>query len=94
MFTLCISSTVVVCLWYAMQVYKVGVTHYFKMDKARNELGYFPQDRDLKDVVKWFKERGYGRRHAKRSACLTLIWKVLFVMLFVTVLLSFLPLAW
>ncbi len=24
------------------EVYKVGVTHYFKPDKARNELGYRP----------------------------------------------------
>lgn len=44
------------------QVYKVGVTHYFCMDKAKHELGYAPQKKSLEGVVMWFKERGHGRR--------------------------------
>ena len=44
------------------QVYKVGVTHYFCLDKAKHELGYAPQKRSLEGVVTWFKERGHGRK--------------------------------
>ncbi|XP_004600908.2 short-chain dehydrogenase/reductase family 42E member 1 [Sorex araneus] len=43
------------------EVYKTGVTHYFSLDKARRELGYEPQPRDLQDVVAWFRAHGHGR---------------------------------
>ena len=44
-----------------LQVYKVGVTHHFSLDKAKRELGYMPEERNLQGVVAWFKERGHGR---------------------------------
>ncbi|KAF5833988.1 3-beta hydroxysteroid dehydrogenase/isomerase family-domain-containing protein [Dunaliella salina] len=42
------------------EVNKCGVTHYFKIDKARKELGYDPQSYDLVEIGAWYKEHGYG----------------------------------
>ncbi len=41
------------------EVLKVGVTHYFSIDKARTELGYAPISTDLVQcgALEWFLER-------------------------------------
>ncbi|XP_062966165.1 short-chain dehydrogenase/reductase family 42E member 1-like [Cynocephalus volans] len=43
------------------EVYKIGVTHHFSLEKAKKELGYEPQPFDLQEVVEWFKAHGHGR---------------------------------
>lgn len=40
-----------------------AVTHWFRIDKARRELGYRPRPFDLDGTVQWFRERGYGAEH-------------------------------
>ncbi|MBN3272998.1 D42E1 reductase, partial [Polyodon spathula] len=44
------------------EVYKTGVTHYFSMGKAKEELGYEPQEYSMEEVVEWFKVNGHGRK--------------------------------
>ncbi|XP_056334340.1 short-chain dehydrogenase/reductase family 42E member 1 [Danio aesculapii] len=72
------------------EVYKTGVTHYFSMRKAREELGYEPKLYDLEDVVQWFRARGHGKKRS-RSSIRKLILDVFVVVAFVAVLLSCLP---
>lgn len=73
------------------EVYKTGVTHYFSMAKAKEELGYEPQEHDLDEVVQWFRSRGHGKK--SRSSYLSrVLLDALLVAAFVAVALSFLPL--
>lgn len=44
------------------EVYKTGVTHYFSMSKAKEGLGYEPQEYSMEEVVEWFKVNGHGRK--------------------------------
>ncbi|KAM4592497.1 short-chain dehydrogenase/reductase family 42E member 1 isoform 1-T2 [Odontesthes bonariensis] len=72
------------------EVYKTGVTHYFSMGKAKAELGYEPQERNLDEVVQWFRSRGHGRK-CHSSLSIRLLLDILFVSALVAVALSFLP---
>nr|XP_057945576.1 short-chain dehydrogenase/reductase family 42E member 1 isoform X1 [Doryrhamphus excisus] len=72
------------------EVYKTGVTHYFSMAKAEAQLGYRPQEYDLREVVDWFRSRGHGRKR-QRSGFSRLVVNFLLAAAFVAALLSFLP---
>lgn len=72
------------------EVYKTGVTHYFSMRKAREELGYEPKQYDLEDVVQWFRGRGHGKK-SSQSSIRKLILDVVLVVAFAVVVLSCLP---
>ncbi|XP_039990866.1 short-chain dehydrogenase/reductase family 42E member 1 isoform X2 [Xiphias gladius] len=72
------------------EVYKTGVTHYFSMAKAKEELGYEPQEHNLDEVVQWFRCRGHGKI-SRRSVLSRLLLDALFFAAFVAVVLSFLP---
>ncbi|XP_040897450.1 short-chain dehydrogenase/reductase family 42E member 1 [Toxotes jaculatrix] len=72
------------------EVYKTGVTHYFSMAKAKAELGYEPQERNLDEVVQWFRCRGHGKKSGSPYLG-QLLLQVLFFAGFVAVALSFLP---
>ncbi|XP_073706887.1 short-chain dehydrogenase/reductase family 42E member 1 [Garra rufa] len=72
------------------EVYKTGVTHYFSMRKAREELGYEPKLYDLEDVVQWFRGRGHGKKRSQ-SSIKKLILDVVLVVVFAAVVLSCLP---
>ncbi|XP_054474313.1 short-chain dehydrogenase/reductase family 42E member 1 [Anoplopoma fimbria] len=72
------------------EVYKTGVTHYFSMAKAKEELGYEPQEYNLDEVVQWFRSRGHGRKSPTSSLSRWLL-DILFFSAFVAVALSFLP---
>ncbi|XP_008572220.1 PREDICTED: short-chain dehydrogenase/reductase family 42E member 1-like [Galeopterus variegatus] len=72
------------------EVYKIGVTHYFSLEKAKKELGYEPQPFDLQEVVEWFKAHGHGRSPgAGDSVCL--LWNGLLVLPLVITVLTWLP---
>lgn len=72
------------------EVYKTGVTHYFSMRKAQEELGYEPKKYDLEEVVQWFRNRGHGKTR-RQSSIKKLILDVLIVVVFAALILSFLP---
>ncbi|KAK5873624.1 hypothetical protein PBY51_018649 [Eleginops maclovinus] len=72
------------------EVYKTGVTHYFSMAKAKEELSYEPQEYDLDEVVRWFRSRGHGKK-SQSSFFGRLILDFLLFSAFVAVALSFLP---
>mmetsp|Transcript_15618 Transcript_15618/g.38871 ORF Transcript_15618/g.38871 Transcript_15618/m.38871 type:complete len:424 (-) Transcript_15618:176-1447(-) len=42
------------------EVAKCAVTHYYKIDKARTQLGYNPQAYNLSEVAAWYRDNGYG----------------------------------
>ena len=72
------------------QVYKTGVTHYFSNQKARRDLGYEPTvQNDMESVVRWYKERGYGRK--KKSSFKRTFIDILLAVMFFAVIMSFLP---
>ncbi len=71
------------------QVLKTGVTHYFSIEKARGDFGYDPEPRTLEGVVRWFRERGHGRRSTSVTKKF-LIHFLLLLTVFVVVM-SFLP---
>ncbi|XP_041645360.1 short-chain dehydrogenase/reductase family 42E member 1 [Cheilinus undulatus] len=73
------------------EVYKTGVTHYFSMAKAEQELGYEPQEYNLDEVVQWFRSRGHGKK-SHSSTLGRLLRDILFVSALIAVALSFLPL--
>ncbi|KAM3624770.1 uncharacterized protein V6R79_001364 [Siganus canaliculatus] len=75
------------------EVYKTGVTHYFSMAKAKEDLGYEPLEYNLDEVVQWFRSRGHGKKKPQSSYLSRLLLDFLVVGAFVAVILSFLPLA-
>lgn len=72
------------------EVYKTGVTHYFKMDKAKRELGYEPREYTMDEVVEWFRTRGHGKTR-NTSPTKRFILNIVVMVAFIAVLLSFLP---
>ncbi|XP_077166608.1 short-chain dehydrogenase/reductase family 42E member 1 [Paroedura picta] len=67
------------------EVYKTGVTHYFSLKKAKEELGYEPEQYSLTEAVEWFKARGHGwkprtyvLKHLLRDMALVLFFVVAF----------------
>jgi nucleoside-diphosphate-sugar epimerase len=45
------------------EIRKAAVTHYFSCNKAKNQLGYQPEQRSVADeYLPWFIERGYGAK--------------------------------
>uniref|UniRef100_W5M277 Short chain dehydrogenase/reductase family 42E, member 1 n=1 Tax=Lepisosteus oculatus TaxID=7918 RepID=W5M277_LEPOC len=72
------------------EVYKTGVTHYFSMAKAEEELGYEPRRYSLDDVVQWFKDKGHGRK--PRSPSFKQLLRDVFLMaMLVAVIFSYIP---
>ncbi|XP_061078295.1 short-chain dehydrogenase/reductase family 42E member 1 [Conger conger] len=72
------------------EVYKTGVTHYFSLEKAKQELGYEPKEYNLDEVVQWFKSKGHGRKPPGFSYK-SLIRDTLLIIAFVAAVLSCLP---
>ncbi|XP_051512007.1 short-chain dehydrogenase/reductase family 42E member 1 [Myxocyprinus asiaticus] len=72
------------------EVYKTGVTHYFSMRKAQDELGYKPEEYDLEEVVQWFRSKGHGKKRTQ-SSIKKLILDVVLVVAFAAIALSCLP---
>jgi len=49
------------------EIFKVGVTHYFKPDKARDELGYsplIPMKTGMQRVVQYYQEKRNNQRQS------------------------------
>ncbi|KAF6255813.1 NAD(P) dependent steroid dehydrogenase-like protein [Scenedesmus sp. NREL 46B-D3] len=42
------------------EVRKAAVTHFFSCDRAKNQLGYKPEQRSVTEYLPWLLERGYG----------------------------------
>ena len=79
---------------YIFQVFKTGVTHWFNIGKAHKELGYVPlKQNDMNDVVQWYLERGFGRKASQQTnrPFKQLLIDVILVLIFVFLLLSFIP---
>ena len=75
-------------------MFKTGVTHYFNISKAREDLGYIPgKQNDLTEVTQWFLERGWGRAPSTRTSSSTseVLLNLLIMLAFTGVLLSCLP---
>ena len=69
------------------------MTHYFKIDKAKKELGYSPKHHDMLGVVHHFRKLGYGYRRW-RSSSYTLsqfLVDLALAAIVIVVLFSFLP---
>lgn len=74
------------------EVNKTGVTHYFNMHKAQQDLGYVPVKKNMDDVVKWYKDRLPRQQKKPQNTWMSII-NILLMFIFVFVLLSFIPLA-
>lgn len=72
------------------EVYKSGVTHYFSMKKAREDLGYNPQKYTLDGVTEHFKKNGHGRQK-QRSRLLYYLVNIVIGIMFACLLLAWLP---
>ena len=76
------------------------MTHYFSMEAAKRDFGYVPEPRTLEGVVKWFRERGHGRRRRRRRTRTGRSWLtsvliyVMFVFALFLVFMAFLPVAY
>ncbi|KAJ1084329.1 hypothetical protein NDU88_004480 [Pleurodeles waltl] len=71
------------------EVYKLGVTHYFSMEKAKKELGYQAQPYSLQEAVEWLKHIGHVRKESENSQK-NRIWNIIFVVLLAVVFLAWL----
>ncbi|KAM6177560.1 short-chain dehydrogenase/reductase family 42E member 1 [Erethizon dorsatum] len=72
------------------EVYKMGVTHYFSLEKAKKELGYEAQPFDLQETVDWFKAHGHGRSPGHGDSEF-LLWDGLLILLLVLLVFTWLP---
>ncbi|XP_077980644.1 short-chain dehydrogenase/reductase family 42E member 1-like [Glandiceps talaboti] len=74
------------------ELFQVGVTHYFNLDKAAKHLGYQPLPHDITDIVEDFKKRQLAKKLQKQTSSLS-YWlvNVILAVMFSSVLLSFLP---
>ena len=79
------------------QVFKTGVTHWFNLKNAREDLGYVPtKQNDMTEVVQWFKDHGHGRNKPqsvlKKGYTVTQFLKdMLLALIFAALIFSFLP---
>lgn len=62
---------------------KTGVTHYFSIDKAATDIGYLPIKKNLDGVIKFFLDRGHGRKQSRSNCSLLIV--LMFVALCVVV---------
>lgn len=68
------------------------MTHYFSINKARREIGYSPINYDLQGVVRYFKERGHGRKvQYKQSSISYALVNVTIAIIFTLIMLSWIP---
>lgn len=69
------------------------MTHYFKIDKARKDLGYDPKPHDMLGVIRHFREQGHGRRrrHGSQYTISSFLTDLALVAIIIIVLFSFLP---
>ncbi|KAJ8037368.1 Short-chain dehydrogenase/reductase family 42E member 1 [Holothuria leucospilota] len=72
------------------ELYQVCVTHHYKPDKARKQLGFVAVERNLEDIVEYYRARGHQR---KKPSSWVPSWVInIFIgLLFAVVLISFLP---
>ncbi|XP_062507582.1 short-chain dehydrogenase/reductase family 42E member 1-like [Corticium candelabrum] len=74
------------------EVFKTGVTHYFKIDKAKKDLGYEPKSHDMLGVVRFFRQQGHGRSfHHKKYTTSNLLRDLALAAIVVIMLFSLLP---
>jgi nucleoside-diphosphate-sugar epimerase len=59
------------------EVFKVGVTHYFRLDKAKKDLKYRPQKYDMEDIVRWFREKGHERTFRCKKSSYTYMYMII-----------------
>ncbi|XP_050392992.2 short-chain dehydrogenase/reductase family 42E member 1 [Patella vulgata] len=75
------------------EVYKTGVTHYFSIKKAQDELGYSPtKQNDLSEVVQLYRQM--GRVKSNRKSYFSVSGLILNVVLFIVIfsmIMSYLP---
>ncbi|XP_078527660.1 short-chain dehydrogenase/reductase family 42E member 1-like [Lissotriton helveticus] len=76
-------------LFTCTEVYKMGVTHYFSMEKAKKELGYQAQTYSLHEAVECFKHLGHGRKEPENNQN-NVTWNKIFVALLALMLLAWL----
>ena len=80
----------VIC--FTFQVYKTGVTHYFSIQKARQELGYKPTTQnEISEVVQYYIQRGRKVEKKKASFITTCLVNVTIALIFAFLIMSFIP---
>ena len=55
----------------------MGVTHYFRLDKAKKDLKYRPQKYDMEDIVRWFREKGHERTFRCKKSSYTYMYMII-----------------
>jgi len=68
------------------EVYKVGVSHYFKIDKAKNELGYKPlvsMKVGMQRVLEYYTNLEQTQKNTKKSRTSPKILGILLILIFV-----------
>lgn len=72
------------------ELYQVCVTHHYKPDKARKQLGFVAVERNLQDIIEYYRVRGHQRK--KWEGFLpSWVLSVLIGVLFAAVMISYLP---
>lgn len=76
------------------QVFKTGITHYFSIEAAKRDFDYRPERKNIEGVVKWFIDRGHGRKktHKKRRKLYTALDITLIIVAIFCFLATFIPL--
>lgn len=74
------------------EVYKTGVTHYFSIKKAREELGYKPSvQNDMSEVVQHYIRTGHKVEKKKTSFLTNCLVNVTIGMIFAFLIMAFIP---
>ena len=75
-------------------MYKTGVTHYFSVQKARDQLGYKPTiQNDLSEVVELYVKAGHKRQPKSPSNHGIMYWtmNVILMCMFGMLIMSVIP---
>ena len=75
-----------------LQVCKTAITHYFSTKKAQEHLNYTPTQHSMDNIVKYFKDRGHGRKRKPPSRMGYYLLNVIMGLMFVCLIFEFLPL--
>ncbi|XP_052267366.1 short-chain dehydrogenase/reductase family 42E member 1-like isoform X1 [Dreissena polymorpha] len=74
------------------EVYKVGVTHYFSIKKAQCDLGYTPMiQNDMSEVVQFYLKTGRVKRARTSTGLFYWIMNILIMLMFGSLIMSFIP---
>ena len=68
------------------------MTHYFSIEKARQQLGYNPTKQNaISEVLQFYLDAGHHKKRKTTNSFSDFIWNVVLFLIFVCLIMAFIP---